>query len=171
MNPTASSYSIGSLAAAAGVSRRTVRFYVQRGLLPPPEGLGRGAHYTGDHLACLLQIKGWQEQGVPLDEIRARLRGDSTPPGDRRFAPPPGRTPGAEPNRAARAAQGRQRGSLGVGPDDLVSEAPGTSWFRQPLVFGFELHVAGSHRPLGARQLATLASALSQILENGADEK
>ena len=69
----AASYSIGSLAAAAGVSRRTVRFYVQRALLPPPEGLGRGAHYTGDHLACLLQIKGWQEQGVPLDEIHARL--------------------------------------------------------------------------------------------------
>jgi hypothetical protein len=38
--------SIGELADATGVSRRTVRFYVQRGLIDPPVGLGRASHYT-----------------------------------------------------------------------------------------------------------------------------
>ena len=150
-------YSIGSLAAAAGVSRRTVRFYVQRELLPPPEGLGRGAHYTAEHLARLLQIKGWQEQGVPLGEIRARLRHAASAP-----LRPPGPTgPGA---------CGTARSIGRRDPRGVEQHAPGSAWFRQPLVAGFELHVAAARPPLTARQLATLASTLNQILENGAEE-
>ncbi|MBA2355458.1 MAG: MerR family DNA-binding transcriptional regulator, partial [Acidobacteria bacterium] len=42
---SAGPYAIGDLAALGGVSRRTVRYYVQGGLIPPPEGLGRGNHY------------------------------------------------------------------------------------------------------------------------------
>lgn len=148
-------YSIGSLAAAAGVSRRTVRFYVQRDLLPPPEGLGRGAHYTAEHLARLLQIKGWQEQGVPLDEIRARLGAhrEETPPGART-------RPKDSPTRFPYRPDSREP----------AYRAPGSAWFRQPLVAGFELHVAAARPPLTARQLAMLASTLNQILENGAEE-
>ena len=33
-------YAIGELADLGGISRRTVRYYVQEGLLPPPRGLG-----------------------------------------------------------------------------------------------------------------------------------
>src|ERR1044071_7374894 len=66
---------IDELAARAGVSRRTVRYYVQRGLLPPPEGLGRGKHYTEQHLTALVRIRELQESSVPLDEIAARLSG------------------------------------------------------------------------------------------------
>jgi DNA-binding transcriptional MerR regulator len=139
------SYSISELGDAAGVSRRTVRFYVQRGLLPPPEGLGRSACYTGRHLARLLQIKAWQEQGVPLEEIRARVSdaGQTT----RRPAP---RVPYDEPR--LRAFHER-------------AHAPGTAWFRQPLVAGFELHVGGGRPPLTAHQLAALAAELARILE------
>src|SRR5664280_1016439 len=75
----ARTFSIGSLADAAGVSRRTVRFYVQGGVLEPPVGLGRGAHYTEAHLARLMQIKSWQEQGAPLEAIRARLEDQTLP--------------------------------------------------------------------------------------------
>ena len=53
-----------------GVSRRTVRYYVQEGLIPAPLGLGRGNHYTAEHLDQLLRVKAMQEGGRTLDQIR-----------------------------------------------------------------------------------------------------
>ncbi|MBP1634901.1 MAG: hypothetical protein H6Q10_1475 [Acidobacteria bacterium] len=165
-------YSIGDLAAAAGVSRRTLHFYVQRGLLPPPEGRGRGARYTDDHLARLLQIKGWQEQGLPLEEIRGRLTGD------RRAAFLVRREPGAHPGWALVLPGGRPaeppapvEQPVSAGAPSAVPDTPGSSWFRQPLVAGFELHVAGGRRPLTAQQLALLARALGDILDNRGEEQ
>ncbi len=154
-------YSIGDLAEAAGVSRRTVRFYVQRELLPAPDGLGRGARYTDAHLARLLQIKGWQEQGIPLDEIRTRLSGAIRQ---------------AETRRGERPVSLERRGEdeAGQGPASRVtalSQLPGSAWFRQPLVAGFELHVAAGRRPLTAHQLARLARALGDIVDNGGNEE
>ena len=66
-------YTIGELAELGGVSRRTVRYYVQEGLIPPPAGLGRGAHYGREHLEALLRVKSMQERGLMLEEIRLAL--------------------------------------------------------------------------------------------------
>lgn len=66
-------YAIGELATLGGVSRRTVRYYVQEGLISAPLGLGRGNHYTPDHLEQLLRVKTLQESGQTLDDIRALL--------------------------------------------------------------------------------------------------
>jgi len=63
-------YSIKELSELGEVSRRTIRFYVQRELLPKPTGTGRGKHYTQVHLDTLLEIKRAQETGKPLEEIR-----------------------------------------------------------------------------------------------------
>ena len=68
-------YGIKELAELGGVTRRTVRYYVQRGLLPTPLGTGRGPHYTSAHLERLIQIRQLQETGVPLAEVAARLDG------------------------------------------------------------------------------------------------
>lgn len=68
-------YGIEDLAELGGVTRRTVRYYVQRGLLPTPLGTGRGPHYTPTHLERLIHIRTLQEAGVPLAEIAARLDG------------------------------------------------------------------------------------------------
>ncbi|MFB3852660.1 MAG: MerR family transcriptional regulator [Vicinamibacterales bacterium] len=68
-------YGIDDLAQLGGVSRRTVRYYVQQGLLQPPLGVGRGRHYAGEHLERLLQVKSLQEQGRSLDEIRRIIAG------------------------------------------------------------------------------------------------
>ena len=68
-------YAIGDLADLAGVSRRTVRYYVQEGLLPAPLGLGRGSHYGPVHLEQLLKVKAMQEAGRTLDEIKRVLGG------------------------------------------------------------------------------------------------
>ena len=70
-------FSIEELADLAGVSRRTVRYYVQEGLLPTPLGVGRGRHYDQSHLDRLLDVKAAQEAGRSLDEIRTvRPRGN-----------------------------------------------------------------------------------------------
>ncbi len=71
--------SIAELAERGGVSRRTVRYYVQRGLLPAPSGRGRGDHYGPEHLDTLLRIRGWQEQGVSLEAIGELLAGGQCP--------------------------------------------------------------------------------------------
>jgi len=153
-------YTIGSLADTAGVSRRTVRFYVQRDLLPPPQGLGRGALYTDEHLARLLQIKAWQEDGVPLDEIHGRLRRTPSPAG---LAP--------EKRDTGRVTESGSDYERRVPRPHALPFAPGQHWFRQPLIAGYELNVAGGRQPLSARQLANLASALSEILEEGGTGK
>ncbi|MDM7992234.1 MAG: MerR family transcriptional regulator [Candidatus Fermentibacter sp.] len=53
-------FSIAELAALAGVSRRTVRFYVQTRLIPPPHGAGRGSYYTRNHLEAILHERARQ---------------------------------------------------------------------------------------------------------------
>ena len=68
-------FGIGELARRGGVSRRAVRYYVQEGLLPPPEGLGRGAFYRPEHLERLVAIRRLQEQGLRLEAIRRQLDG------------------------------------------------------------------------------------------------
>ena len=68
-------YAVGELADLGGVSRRTVRYYVQEGLIPAPLGVGRGDHYGREHLDRLLQVKALQEAGRSLDEIRQLLDG------------------------------------------------------------------------------------------------
>jgi DNA-binding transcriptional MerR regulator len=76
-------YAIGDLADLGGVSRRTVRYYVQEGLLPAPLGVGRGNHYGPAHLDRLLKVRALQESGRTLDEIRQtvhqRSRGAEQP--------------------------------------------------------------------------------------------
>ncbi len=73
--PESGSFGVGELAALGGVSRRTVRYYIQEALLPAPFGLGRGARYGKEHLERLLKVRGLQEAGRSLDEVRQALRG------------------------------------------------------------------------------------------------
>lgn len=62
------------LSERAAVSGRTIRFYIQKGLLPGPKGEKRGAYYTDAHLADLLRIKQWQDAGLSLDAIAGLLQ-------------------------------------------------------------------------------------------------
>jgi hypothetical protein len=59
-------YTIGELAGLSGISRRTVRFYVQSGLIPPPLGAGRGSYYTNEHLEAIVRIRRRQAEGFGL---------------------------------------------------------------------------------------------------------
>jgi DNA-binding transcriptional MerR regulator len=73
-------YSLDQLAELAGVNRRTVRYYIQLGLVDPPLGQTRAAHYTWQHLKQLLEVRGYTEQGFSLERIGALMRGDDSPP-------------------------------------------------------------------------------------------
>src|SRR5512142_645137 len=66
-------YDIQELVSQSGVPRRTIYFYVQQGILPPPEGAGLAAHYGEDHLLRLQLIPRLRQQGLRLDEIRGRF--------------------------------------------------------------------------------------------------
>jgi DNA-binding transcriptional MerR regulator len=68
-------YSIQELTEKTGLPRRTIHFYSQQGILPPPNGAGLGAYYDDRHLLSLLLIPVMRSQGLRLDEIRSRLMG------------------------------------------------------------------------------------------------
>jgi len=84
--------SIGELSDATGVTRRTIRYYVQRGLIPPPLGAGRGHYYTAAHLERLRRIRYLQDDALSLDAIAARLDGPAPSDG---AAEAPGAGPSA----------------------------------------------------------------------------
>ncbi|MFP1628776.1 MerR family transcriptional regulator [Streptomyces sp. 5K101] len=65
---------VDELAARAGVTVRTIRFYSTRGLLPPPViGPRRVGHYGSDHLSRLALIEELQHQGMTLAAIERYL--------------------------------------------------------------------------------------------------
>jgi DNA-binding transcriptional MerR regulator len=66
-------YTIGELAKQTGLTPRTIRYYVEIGLLPPPEGTGRAAGYGPEHLQRLWLIKRLQNARLSLEEIRDQL--------------------------------------------------------------------------------------------------
>lgn len=74
MDASPTAIDLPELADRAGVSIRTVRYYIQQGLLQEPEARGPGAHYTEEHLDRLLLIKRLQKEHLPLAEIRKAIQ-------------------------------------------------------------------------------------------------
>lgn len=66
-------WTLAELTQEAGVSVRTVRYYIAEGLLPPPDAHGPRAFYTQGHLDRLLLIDRLKAHYLPLKEIRRRL--------------------------------------------------------------------------------------------------
>ncbi|MDZ4804366.1 MAG: MerR family transcriptional regulator [Candidatus Eisenbacteria bacterium] len=73
-------FSITELAQVAGISGRTVRYYVQRGLIPPPDGRGPGRHYGQEHLDRILKLRDLQRTGLSLDLATTALTGRACEP-------------------------------------------------------------------------------------------
>ena len=68
-------YTIGKLAAAAGVPTTTVRYYERRGLLRPATRVGSGAYrrYGDEELEQLLFVRAAQASGFSLDDVATLL--------------------------------------------------------------------------------------------------
>ncbi len=73
------SYPLADLCVLADMPLRTVRYYVQIGLVDRPEGETRAARYGARHLEQLLLIKKWTAAGVSLERIRELLQGEQAP--------------------------------------------------------------------------------------------
>jgi DNA-binding transcriptional MerR regulator len=73
VNAAEKTWKLEELAEKAGVSPRTVRYYVQRGLLPAPVFKGRDTVYGAEHLLRLKAIRKLQEKFLPLDAIQVEL--------------------------------------------------------------------------------------------------
>ena len=69
-------FTIDQVCTLAALPKRTVRYYIQMGLLDGPVGETRGAHYLSSHLDSLLRIKQLTDAGVSLERVREVLRGE-----------------------------------------------------------------------------------------------
>ena len=67
---------LADLAQRTGESRRTIRYYIQRGLLPPPHGAKRGAWYDEEHENRLRRIQHLKSGGLSLEAISRILSHD-----------------------------------------------------------------------------------------------
>lgn len=74
VEPVEPTLTVDELAARAGVTVRTIRFYSTKGLLPPPViGPRRVGHYGPEHLSRLALIEELQRQGMTLAAIERYL--------------------------------------------------------------------------------------------------
>jgi DNA-binding transcriptional MerR regulator len=156
----------GGILAASGVtpinaaaqsqpSDRTIRFYVTRHLMSPPEGRGTAATYGYRHLLQLLSIKLRQMEGATLATI---TRDITDSPGDvleKRVASSLGDLPApdaiafrgtsAPRGRVARAVSHHAREDrTATGPAAYLPAAAGT-WYRLSLGDGAEIALRHDH--------------------------
>lgn len=71
-------YSLDDLVRLSGLPLRTIRFYMQEGLLKGPDSRGKFAHYSQPHLDQLELISRLKKLHIPLQQIR-QLINNMTP--------------------------------------------------------------------------------------------
>ena len=71
--PRPREWTLKELAAATGVTERTIRFYIAKGLVEPPLRAGRSAAYGEGHRDRILAVRDLQARGLSLAEIGHRL--------------------------------------------------------------------------------------------------
>lgn len=69
-------YVLSELCALVDLPVRTVRYYVQEGLVDRPQGETRAARYGERQLEQLHLIKKWTAAGLSLDRVRELLAGE-----------------------------------------------------------------------------------------------
>lgn len=139
-------------AASAHPSERTIRFYVTRNLVTPPEGRGTAATYSYRHLLQVLAIKLRQMEGATLADIEAELAETAGDALERRAAaalgpnlPAPGQLPLTGQDTPPRGRAGQVLRALEP-QDKEPGDARGVSaWRRVRVGDGIELHLREDH--------------------------
>jgi hypothetical protein len=156
-------------AARARPSERTIRFYVARGLVSPPDGRGTAAVYSYRHLLQVLAIKLRQMEGATLESMLKEFAGLTGDLIERRTAtalgpglPPPEqlpllRTPGTGRGRVGRAVM------AWLAPVEGINSS--STCRRIPVAPGVEVLMDEQHPALRLNgDPAVIAEALRQAL-------
>jgi DNA-binding transcriptional MerR regulator len=72
LNSMQAQFSLKELAESTGLNPRTIRFYIDKGLVARPEGTRKNAIYTDSHLTQIQSVINWQKEGLTLDEMLAK---------------------------------------------------------------------------------------------------
>jgi hypothetical protein len=75
-----STFSLEQLSTLTDVPLRTIRYYIQLGLVDRHEGDRRHARYSQTHLDQVLQVRSMADQGIPLERIKHQIHGITPPP-------------------------------------------------------------------------------------------
>ncbi len=73
------SFSLDELCTLTDLPKRTVRYYIQMGLVDRPIGETRAAHYLTAHLDQLLKVKQLTDAGISLERIAEIQNGEELP--------------------------------------------------------------------------------------------
>jgi len=153
-------------------TERTIRFYVARGLVSPPEGRGTAATYGYRHLLQVLAVKLRQMEGATLEAIVREMTGVTGDAVERRVAATLGpRIPGPsslELERGPRSGRGRVGRALDawIAPPPAGAATEPTSCRKIPVGPGVELIVDERHPALRRPEAAaTLAAGVRSLLE------
>ena len=76
-------FTLEQISALTDLPLRTIRYYIQLGLVDRHEGDRKHARYTQKHLDQVLQVRAMADQGTSLERIKQLIHGITTPP------PPP----------------------------------------------------------------------------------
>jgi len=154
-------YLIDELCKLSGFSRRTVRYYVQEGLVDSPAARGRGGFYSDVQLRQLARIRELQERGYRLEAIRGLLSEKDA----------------AQGPAASEGLRQSESDSLGPSPSSpVIQELPGqevvhTVWTRIAIGEGVELHVSAEAEQRLGPAVATALNALRSIIQQKGGSK
>lgn len=73
-------YNLDELCHLTDIPKRTIRYYIQLGLVDRPVGETKAAHYLPVHLEQLLRVKNLTESKVSLERIRQMMTGEADVP-------------------------------------------------------------------------------------------
>lgn len=157
-------------AARARPSERTIRFYVTRGLVSPPDGRGTAAVYSYRHLLQVLAIKLRQMEGATLEALGRELAGMTGDLIERRVAGALGSAVPRPERLALLQAPGTGRGRVGravlgwLTPVEGAASA-GSLCRRIAVVPGIELLVDEQHPVLRLNgDVEAITAAIRQAL-------
>ncbi len=136
-------------AAASRPSERTIRFYVTRRVVSPPDGRGTAAIYGYRHLLQVLAVKLKQMEGATLAAIRDDLERTTGDVLERRVAgalgprmPTPSQLPLMQDDEQPRGRAGQ---ILHTRPEPSDYPPGSSKWRRLTVADGIELHVRDDH--------------------------
>lgn len=166
-NPQAK-YTAAELAQLAGVTERTVRYYVREDIIDAPFGRGRGPHFGDRHLNQLRRVRYLQSTGLDLDTIRTRFAEIRRMAGTEGVRNDPRIVESWPPEMIALAEKQNPFFPWTKGSPENVRTSAVTVLEVAP---GISLHVAAPNRLPGPTQLAMLTGAIRFFLNATPEEE